>query len=72
MGQKQCTSVELPARPSGEVCIANPDGSAECFDERRNPSGYHKPSVVNHVCFSGSEYTTQEEWVRSVLEACKR
>lgn len=72
MGQRRCDGVQIPVRPSGELCIANEDGSAECFDERVIPSQYKKPSVVNHVCFKASEYMNQEEWVKSLIEACKR
>lgn len=70
MGRRSCDPPVLPVRPAMEFCIANSDGSAECFDSRQNPPNYQKP-IVNHVCTNANDYTTQEEWVKQVIEACK-
>lgn len=71
MGQRRaCDAPVMPARPEQEICIANGGGGAGCFDERKNPQQYTKPSIINYVCSSASETEAQEEWIKAVVGAC--
>ena len=71
MGQRRCESPSLPVRPLTELCLTNDDGSSECFDERQNPSSYHKPPTAGQVCKNVHDYTAEEEWLKSVLSTCR-
>lgn len=72
MGQRRCESPQVPERPLQEICISNLDGSSECFDERQSPSGYTKPPTKNQICTNPTDHIAQEEWIRVLLEACKK
>lgn len=71
-GQQQCSSIEIPARPQYEICIANASGGGGCHDDRANPSEYIRPSINNYVCFKASEYQSNEEWMKFIIDSCKR
>jgi hypothetical protein len=72
MGQRRCESPEVPQRPPQEICITNPNGSFECFDNRRDPSGYSKPAEDGQICTNPQDHIAQEEWIRVLLNACKK
>lgn len=69
--QNHCTAPELPTRPQFELCIANDVGGAGCYDPRRNPDQYIRPSIHNYVCTPAVEYELQNVWVKDVIDACK-
>lgn len=68
----QCQNIEIPPKPEYEICIANANGGGGCFDARRNPSEYSRTSINNYVCLTPNEYQTKEEWVKFIIDSCKR
>lgn len=44
----------------------------ECFDERRSPSGYTREGTTKDICTNKDDWIMQEEWLRQVLESCRR
>lgn len=72
MGQRRCEGPVIAERPLQEICITNPNGSFECFDERRDPAGYSKPAQDGMICTNPQDHIAEEEWIRVIIESCKR
>ena len=72
MGRNRCDAPDIPIRPGHEVCIPNGDGSASCYDPRSSPSKYTRIIRVDDIVTNIKDYNSQEEWVFSVLRACRR
>lgn len=68
----RCEDPEIPARPQYEVCISNDHGGGGCFDPRRVPSQYDRTSLLNYVCVNSVSHQMDEEWIKFVLDSCKR
>lgn len=62
-----CLDAVVPVRPDSPICIANANGSAECF----GPAGSVTVPVVNYVCQNPEDNQTQEEWIRQILDILK-
>jgi len=60
----------VPYAPEKSFCIANGDGTAQCYDSRKWPNKFKTP-IKNYICTSPDENNQHEEWVRSVLDACE-
>jgi len=68
MGRKcPCENVQVPVRPEIPICIANNNGTAECFDL----SGSVTVPVVNYVCSNAEDNQREEEWIKQVLDILK-
>lgn len=62
-----CLDAVVPVRPDSPVCIANNNGTAECF----GPAGSVTVPVVNYVCKNSEDNQIQEEWIRQLLDLLK-
>lgn len=67
-----CQAPELPARPQYEICISNGSGGGGCYDPRRVPSEYNRPSLNNYVCYNAISNQMNEEWIKFIIDSCKR
>lgn len=74
MGKKRytCNYPAVPERPQYEMCIAGPDGSAGCYDERQSKEPFTRPSIVNYVCMPAQDWQGQDEWIKYILENAKK
>lgn len=71
--RRSCDGEIIPTRPQSELCIANGDGRVSCFNPGSNPRQYVRPLIENaDVCINHSDYLGQEEWIKSVLDTCRR
>lgn len=68
MGQgRQCTPPSLPPRPRAVVCIANDNGTAQCFNPATDT--WDVKPIKNYVCLSPTDYNRDEEWIDAILES---
>lgn len=65
-----CETPILPPRPDQELCIANDISGGGCFDIRKNPAEYKKPSIMNYTCSNAEDVRAQEEWIKFILKSC--
>jgi hypothetical protein len=62
----QCEPQIIPARPPETLCIANGDGSGECYDPITGI--FNTINTKNFVCISPSTDARREEWIKAILE----
>lgn len=70
--RRSCDSPVIPVRPEFEICVGASNGTTACFDPRRNPSQYIRPLNHDDIVMNIIDHNTQDEWMRSVLDACKK
>jgi hypothetical protein len=68
---RSCDGGNIPMRPDSEVCLWNTDGSLSCYDPRANPSQYARKLTLEDVVLNIKDYTEQEKWIKSTLDACR-
>jgi len=69
--RRSCDPAPIPIRPATEICISSESGRAGCYDDRASPPEYTREALKGYVCTNAPDYTAHEEWIKSVLEACK-
>lgn len=70
--RRSCDSPVIPIRPEFEICTSDGSGRAFCFDRRRSPSQYIRQVANDDIITNIADHNTQDEWIRSVLDACKK
>lgn len=63
-GQRRCEQKDPIPRPIVTICIANELGMGQCYNPIADKTEVR--SMVNHVCFSVSDYMMTENWIKQI------
>jgi len=69
MGRRQaCEAPIIPIRPSYPICVANATGQAFCYQNGQTS----EISSKNLVCVTAKDDRANEEWIETLLRACRQ
>lgn len=67
--RRECESPIIPPRPPKNLCISNGDGTCEMWNSVTQKN--ERVADINFICKNVSDFNRDQEWIDTIIEACK-